>query len=57
MNFSRNRRALADIYDRFENETRELRRDAVCRPGCAFCRTEMGTVDLTTLEAVAIRER
>jgi uncharacterized protein len=57
VNFSRNRRALADIYDRFENETRELRRDAVCRPGCAFCCTEMGTVDLTTLEAVAIRER
>lgn len=48
---------LQAVYDRFEKETAEFCRDAVCEPGCAFCCTNMGSVDITTLEGHLIRER
>ena len=51
-----NLNALTAIYDRFAAETRERRAGAVCKVGCAFCCTEMGTVDLTTLEGMMVRD-
>jgi len=45
------------VYDRFEAETADFRRDAVCEPGCAFCCTNMGPVDVTTLEGLLIRKQ
>ncbi len=48
---------LDDIYAEFEAATAEFRQADVCAPGCAFCCTQMGTVDITTLEGLVIRER
>ncbi len=45
------------IYAQFEEAAAEFRQAAVCAPGCAFCCTEMGTVDITTLEGLLIRDR
>jgi len=49
--------ALQEIYDRYEAEAAVYKQGAVCRPGCAFCCTEVGNVDITTLEGLVIRER
>jgi Fe-S-cluster containining protein len=46
-----------EIYTQFEEAAFEFRQAAVCAPGCAFCCTRMGTVDITTLEGLGIRER
>ena|GEM_PF-311483 len=48
---------LRAVYDRFEEEAAEFRSAAVCEPGCAFCCTDMGRVDITTLEGLLIREQ
>ena len=48
---------LYEIYAEFEAAASDFRQAAVCAPGCAFCCTEMGTVDITTLEGLLIRER
>ena len=48
---------IGDIYAEFEAAAAEFRKAAVCMPGCAFCCTEMGMVDMTTLEGLMIRER
>jgi len=46
-----------EIYAEFEAAASEFRQAAVCAPGCAFCCTEMGSVDITTLEGLLIRDR
>ena len=48
---------LHDIYIQFEKDTAEFRQAAVCQSGCAYCCTEMGSVDITTLEGLLIRDR
>ena len=48
---------LSEIYSEYETAVAAFREAAVCAPGCAFCCTEMGTVDMTTLEGLVIRER
>jgi Fe-S-cluster containining protein len=57
MDFDSKISRLQDIYRQFAEETAEFRQAAVCKPGCAYCCTEMGTVDITTLEGLLIRER
>jgi len=57
MNLREKKQLLAAIYGEFEAQSCEFRRQAVCRPGCAFCCTSMGNIDMTTLEAMVIRER
>ena len=57
MDFDNKISRLQEIYSQFEEETAEFRQAAVCKPGCAYCCTEMGTVDITTLEGLLIRER
>ncbi len=45
-----------EIYRRFEAEASEYKKRAICQPGCAFCCTHFGSVDMTTLEGLVIRE-
>jgi hypothetical protein len=46
---------LQEIYDRFEKDVRSFKKNAVCRLGCTFCCTDVGDVDINTLEALTIR--
>ncbi|MEZ4528339.1 MAG: YkgJ family cysteine cluster protein [Desulfobacterales bacterium] len=56
MNLKKKKEQLTAIYERFEAESREFWKQAVCRPGCAFCCTNMGNIDVITLEGMIIRE-
>lgn len=49
--------ALEDIYQSFDHETAALRRGAACASGCAYCCTDAGRIDCTTLEGLRIRNR
>ena len=48
---------LHTIYSQFEKQVAEFKHNAVCALGCTFCCTNMGNVDITTLEGLIIRER
>ncbi len=56
MNLKKKKEQLTVIYGRFETESGEFRKQAVCRSGCAFCCTNMGNIDVTTLEGMIIRD-
>ena len=45
---------LAGIYDRFEAAAAPYKRDAACRKGCAYCCSQAGAIDITTLEGWAM---
>jgi Fe-S-cluster containining protein len=47
---------LKEIYARFEAQTQGFRNNAACTKGCAFCCTEAGSIDITTIEGLQIRE-
>jgi len=49
--------ALDGIYHAFDHETAALRCDAACANGCAYCCTDAGRIDCTTLEGLRIRRR
>lgn len=46
---------LQKLYREFDEAVRERTLGAFCRPGCADCCTNVGNVDVTTLEAWAIQ--
>jgi Fe-S-cluster containining protein len=46
---------LPDIYDAFEREASSYKTHAACGKGCAYCCTDAGSIDITTLEGLAIR--
>ncbi len=46
---------LPGIYDAFEREAASYKKDAACGKGCAYCCTDAGSIDITTLEGLAIR--
>jgi len=48
---------LQPIYDAFEAAAAPYKADAACTKGCAFCCTDAGSIHVTTLEGLAIRER
>jgi len=48
--------ALEDIYNRFEETTRELKEGMACGQGCSFCCEAAGSIDITTLEGLRIRQ-
>lgn len=48
--------ALEDIYNRFEKTTRELKEGMACEQGCSFCCESGGSIDITTLEGLRIRQ-
>ncbi len=45
---------LSAIYTEFDKKTTGYRETASCRPGCAFCCRGTGSIDITTLEGLAI---
>lgn len=46
---------IPEIYDAFESNVASYKIDAACRKGCAYCCTDAGSIDITTLEGVVIR--
>ena len=56
MHFEKKKKRLRELYNRFETEVREYKKLAVCKPGCAYCCTHFGSVDIITLEGVIIRQ-
>ena len=47
---------LKEIYDAYDAVAASFKNAAACERGCAFCCTDAGTIDITTLEAMAIRD-
>jgi len=47
---------LKAIYRDHDAAVEGFKQKAVCRPGCAYCCTHYGTVDMTTLEGFVIRK-
>ena len=47
--------ALKDIYKDFAQKTGDLKKGQACEKGCGFCCKEAGSIDITTLEGLAIR--
>ena len=43
-------------YAEFEDDTAEYREEAACSKGCAFCCTDAGSIDITTMEGLIIRQ-
>ena len=50
------RKQLQPIYDDFEAEAAPYKAEAVCTKGCAFCCTDAGSIHITTLEGLVIRD-
>ena len=48
---------LKSIYERFEADALEFKKDAICKIGCTYCCTDVGNVDIITLEGLIIRDR
>ena len=49
--------ALEKIYRAHEAAVAPFAREAVCGPGCGYCCTHYGPLDITTLEGIVIRRR
>ncbi|MDY6951125.1 MAG: YkgJ family cysteine cluster protein [Thermodesulfobacteriota bacterium] len=49
--------ALQQVYERFERDTEEFKKHALCRIGCTYCCTDVGNVDANTLEGLIIWKR
>jgi hypothetical protein len=47
---------LKDIYNDFKIRAQPFMVNAVCKPGCSFCCTHFGHVDIITLEGFIIHE-
>lgn len=47
---------LGEIYREFEDRTLELKQGQACGKGCSFCCEAAGSIDITTLEGLAIRQ-
>ena len=48
---------LQAIYDDFETAAAPYKTVAACSNGCAFCCTDAGSIHVTTLEGLVIRDR
>jgi Fe-S-cluster containining protein len=46
---------LQELYDSFESEAAAYKAGAACRRGCAYCCSDAGSIDITTLEGLVIR--
>jgi len=57
MNLAEKKEKLKEIYESFEIDAYEYKKDAICKVGCTYCCTDVGNVDIITLEGVIIRER
>jgi Fe-S-cluster containining protein len=57
MTLEEKKKRLKEIYECFEIDAYEFKKDAICKIGCTYCCTDVGNVDIITLEGVIIRER
>ena len=48
---------LEAIYTEFETAAAPFKADAACAKGCSFCCSDAGSIDITTLEGLVIRDR
>lgn len=48
---------LQAIYDNFDSAAAPYKTDAACGPGCAFCCSDAGSIHITTLEGLVLRDR
>jgi len=48
---------LKPIYQAFETQAADYKQKAVCRKGCAYCCTDAGRIDITTLEGLVILKK
>ena len=48
---------LQTIYDDFETAAAPYKTEAACGKGCAFCCSDAGSIHITTLEGLVIRDR
>lgn len=48
---------LDPIYADFETAAAPFKAEAACTKGCSFCCSDAGSIDITTLEGLVIRER
>ena len=48
---------LQTIYGDFENAAAPYKTEAACAKGCAFCCSDAGSIHITTLEGLVIRDR
>ena len=48
---------LQAIYDDFETAAAPYKTEAACGKGCAFCCSDAGSIHITTLEGLVIRDR
>jgi hypothetical protein len=56
MNPTQKQEQLFAIYEQFESQAMPWKKDALCGPGCSYCCTHFGSVDVTTLEALNIND-
>jgi len=47
---------LLSIYNDFEERVAAYKTDAACKKGCAYCCTDAGSIDITTMEGLIIRD-
>ncbi len=50
--FVEKKEKLLSVYEAFETVAAEFKFQAICKSGCAFCCTDAGNVDITTLEGL-----
>jgi uncharacterized protein len=48
---------LFPIYDAFDAAATAYKSEAACQKGCAFCCRDAGSIDITTLEGLVIRDQ
>jgi hypothetical protein len=51
-----NRLRLEDVYRAFEEDAAAYKITAACAQGCAYCCTDAGSIDITTMEGLVIRD-
>ena len=57
MTWDAKREKLRAIYECYESEAAEFKKNAICKIGCTYCCTDVGNVDVNTLEGLIILER
>ncbi len=48
---------IKHIYQAFETQAAKYKKNAACVKGCAYCCTDAGSIDITTLEGLVILEK
>ena len=48
---------IKDIYKAFETKAVAYKENAACSKGCAYCCTDAGSIDITTLEGLVILKK